>query len=189
VSENYFSVLGLPIVRGRAFTPEEVRNQLSGPRTAIVSETTARNLWSGVDPIGRTLLAGKEMLEVVGVVKDAQLMALGRIDAYSVYVPGPWGDLLVRSRFDVTTTISNIRAAVRAIDPVLVLTVLPLEANLGRSRGISGTVTALFGALGVLALLLAPLPHREFRVSYTPVRTDASAGDIVDGCAVGKLLT
>ena len=32
---------------------------------------------------------------------------------------------------------------------------LPLEATLGWSRGISGTVTTLFGALGVLALVLA----------------------------------
>jgi hypothetical protein len=162
VTEDYFSVLQVPIVRGRAFTPEEVATPPSGPRPAIVSDTTARNLWPGVDPIGRTLLAGppgmagaEEMLQVVGVAKDAQLTALGRIDPYSVYVPGASAALMVRSRADVTTTISNIRAAVRAIDPTLVLTVLPLEASLGWSRGISGTVTALFGALGVLALVLA----------------------------------
>ena len=33
--------------------------------------------------------------------------------------------------------------------------VLPLEGNLGWWRGLSGTVTTLFGGLGVLALLLA----------------------------------
>ena len=67
VSEDYFSVLGLPIVRGRAFTAEEVRAAglaaatdpaASGrPRPAILSETTARNLWPGSDPIGRLLVS------------------------------------------------------------------------------------------------------------------------------------
>jgi ABC-type antimicrobial peptide transport system permease subunit len=51
--------------------------------------------------------------------------------------------------------LTAIRAAITAVDPTLHLTVLPLEASLGWSRGISGTVTTLFGALGVLALVLA----------------------------------
>ena len=39
------------------------------------------------------------------MAKDAQLTALGRIDPYSVYVPGGSSVLLVRSEADVTTTI------------------------------------------------------------------------------------
>jgi ABC-type antimicrobial peptide transport system permease subunit len=72
-----------------------------------------------------------------------------------VYVPGGGGVLLVRSRTGFGATASSIRAAVRAVDPALVVTVLPLEATLGWWRGISGIVTALGGGLGVLALVLA----------------------------------
>jgi predicted permease len=173
VSEDYFFALGLSIVRGRAFTAEEVRNP--GPtaaapdgtragrtRPAILSETTARNLWPGSDPVARILLATppvgalpEDTLQVVGVVADAQLSSLGQIDSYSVYVPGDGAALLVRSRADISTTLASIRTIVRSVDPTLLLTVLPLEATLGWSRGISATVTTLFGALGVLALILA----------------------------------
>ena len=161
VSQDYFSVLEVPIVRGRAFTEDEVRNQTAKPRPAILSATTARNLWPGGDPIGRTLLWESpglpvvNTLQVVGVAADAQLTALGQIDPYYVYVPGEGGEVLVKGRTNVATTVSGIRAAVRAVDPTLVVTVLPLEATLGWSRDISGTVASLFGGLGVLALVLA----------------------------------
>jgi ABC-type antimicrobial peptide transport system permease subunit len=94
-------------------------------------------------------------LHVVGVAADAQLSALGQIDSYSVYVPGNGAALLIKGRTDMSTTLASIRAAVRAVDPTLLLTVLPLEATLGWSRAISSTVTTLFAALGVLALILA----------------------------------
>ena len=163
VSPDYFSVLELPIVRGRAFTDEEVRDQSPMPRPAILSATTARNFWPGGDPIGRRLqwerpgLDGVATLEVVGVAADAQVTALGQIDSYYVYVPGEGGAVLVKGRADVATTMAGIRAAIRAVDPTLLVTVLPLEATLGWSRGISGTVTSLFGGLGVLALALASI--------------------------------
>lgn len=81
-------MLELPIVRGRAFTAEEVNNRTPGPavapdgamarrpRPAILSETTARNLWPGGDPIGQTLLSKNDTMLVVGVAADAQLNAL-----------------------------------------------------------------------------------------------------------------
>jgi predicted permease len=159
---DYFTVLALPIVRGRPFTEEEVTGRRPGPRPAILTETTVRNLWRDGDPIGRTLLSepvghalAAETLQVVGVVADAQITALGRIDPYHVYVPGTGAALLIKSRTDLGTTVSGVRAAVQAVDPTLLVTVLPLEAALGWSRGISGLVTALFGGLGVLALVLA----------------------------------
>jgi len=161
VSQNYFSVLDLPIVRGRAFTAGEAGNTTLGPRPAIVSATTARNLWPGGDPIGRTLLwerpglPGTDTLQVVGVAADAQVTALGEVDPCFVYVPGEGSAVLVKGRTEVATTISGIRAAISAVDPALLVTVLPLEATIGWSRAISGTVASLFGGLGVLALVLA----------------------------------
>ena len=160
VSRDYFSVLQLPIVRGRTFTEAEVANRTSGSRPAILSAATARNLWPGGDPIGRTLLwevpaMRVDTLHVVGVAADAQVTALGQIDPYYVYVPGEGSAVLVKGRTDVATTVSDIRSAVRTVDPTLLVTVLPLEATLGWSRGISRTVASLFGGLGVLALVLA----------------------------------
>jgi putative ABC transport system permease protein len=140
----------LPIVRGRAFTADEVGDRglaLAAPD----GEAVGRMLLSA--PAGEAL--PEDTLQVVGVVADAQLSALGRIDPYFVYVPGNGAALLIKSRADMSTTISGIRTVVRAVDPTLLLTVLPLESTLGWSRAISSTVTTLFGGLGVLALILA----------------------------------
>ena len=155
VTARYFSVLGLPIVRGRAFTDADVRGAQTGARPTIVSEATARNLWPGHDPIGRLMSSQNDTLQVVGVAADAQVNAIGYVDPYQIYVPGAGSVLLIKSRNDFAPTAAGIRGIVRSLDPSLVLTVLPLSANLGWWRGISGTVTSLAGGLGVLALVLA----------------------------------
>ena len=156
VSPGYFSLVGIPILRGRTFTEAEFATAARGadPRPVVVSETTARNLWPGADPIGRTLLWDDDALHVVGVAADAHVNVLGTIDPYYMYVAGG-EELLVKSRLDFGATASSIYAAVRALDPKLVVRVLPLEANLGWWRGVAGTVTTLGAALGVLALALA----------------------------------
>ena len=160
-SQDYFSVLELPIVRGRAFTEDEVENPMREPRPVILNATTARNLYPGGDPIGQTLLWERpgmnviDTLHVVGVAADAQVTNLGQIDPYFAYVPGEGGAVLVKGRSDIATTISAVHGAVRAVDPALLVTVLPLEATLGWSRGISRTMASLFGGLGALALVLS----------------------------------
>ena len=50
VSAGYFDVLGIPIVRGRAFTTAESDQH----PVAVVSESTARTLWPNGDGLGET---------------------------------------------------------------------------------------------------------------------------------------
>jgi ABC-type antimicrobial peptide transport system permease subunit len=79
---------------------------------------------------------------------------LGRVPAEYVYLPGG-EDLLIGSRLDLGTLAPSIHRIVRALDPGLVVSVIPLEANLGFWRGLSTTLAGLGAALGGLALLLA----------------------------------
>jgi predicted permease len=164
VSPDFFRVLGLPIVRGRTFTELEIANAgQNGARPVIVSESTARNLWPGIEPVGQILTMSQPQdqdlditLQVIGVAADARLTSLGQIDPYYVYQPGN-GAILVKSRTGFGATASGIRAAARALDPSLPVHVLPLEANLAWWRAMSGTVTTLGAGLGALALLLASI--------------------------------
>jgi predicted permease len=163
VTPGYFSLVGMSMVHGRTFTEAEFANARPDAKTTpvVISETTARNLWGNTDPIGRSIDRGDfrtnqvvGTLQVVGVVSDAQVSSLGRIDPYFVYVPGG-EELLFRIRGDFAATAAGVRAAVRAVDPTLVIRVLPLEGNLGYWRGLSGIVTTLGAGLGLLALVLA----------------------------------
>jgi hypothetical protein len=161
VTPGYFSLLDIPIVRGRNFTDAESADaqRQSGTRPVIISETAARTFFGDGDPLGRTLLrdnlTDETALEVVGVAADAQLTSLGTVVPY-IYEPSPpSGVLLVKSRAGFAATASGIRALVQASDPNVAFRVLPLESNVAFWRGLSGMVTTLGAGLGLLALVLA----------------------------------
>jgi putative ABC transport system permease protein len=165
VSPDYFSVVGIPIVRGRTFTNAELSDDA---RSVIVSAATAAELWPNDEPLGKTLSMatgfgpGQEVeLEVVGIVRDAQVTSLGQIDPRYVYMPASprsalgSRELLVRSRLELAATAAGLRVAVRSIDAGLAVVVSPLEANLAWWRGLASIVTTLAATAGALALVLA----------------------------------
>ncbi len=69
VSEDYFQTLGIPMLRGRAFTSAECTpGSKSG--VAILDKAAAEKLWPGGDALGQRIRMddAKQELEVVGVV-------------------------------------------------------------------------------------------------------------------------
>lgn len=161
VSANYFSVVGIPIVRGRTFTAEETAGSVT--TAVVVTESTARRLWPGQDPIGQTLNLGfdsDQRATVVGVARDAYTRNLSSSDQNYVYLPAiPRSrfelKLLLRSTLPPATIGRSVREAVAELDSRLAYTVAPLEANLDFWRRLSGVVAGLSSSLGALALVLA----------------------------------
>ena len=159
VSPEYFSLLGIPIVRGRTFTAAEIRGT---PRAVIVSEATARRYWPGQDPVGRVIFMGADRgapLEVVGVAQDAHVSHVAETESSYMYLPGSTAQRglrpLVRSETDFAALARSISAVARELDPELVVRVDRLEANMEYWRGRSRLTAGLSGALSLLALLLA----------------------------------
>jgi predicted permease len=97
VSPEFFSMLRVPIERGRGFTAAEARD--AAP-VAIVSNATARGLWPGEEPIGKTIrfartddarltnLPEYPAVTVVGTVRDitTRLLIAGH-DSGHIYLP------------------------------------------------------------------------------------------------------
>jgi putative ABC transport system permease protein len=120
ISPDYFSLLGIPILRGRSFRPSEAHDAPG----IIVTESTARRLWPGEDPLGKALREelGREY-SVIGVTKDAQVAHLGRTDTNYLYFPsGPEDDVrsyvLVRYAIGFTDVAKSIRDLAQSIDPM-----------------------------------------------------------------------
>jgi hypothetical protein len=100
VSTEYFSVLGIAIVRGRTFTPDERTPDLS---IAVVSDTAARALWPDGDAVGQVVRLERDpasgprvadeppfesrTLTVVGVVKDVAGFRMAPSPRSLIYLP------------------------------------------------------------------------------------------------------
>jgi predicted permease len=158
ISDGYFSMLGIPIVRGRDFTEQEVR---AGAKVAIVTEATARKLWPGEDALGKILRRGSDMdLQIVGIARDAQVSHLGEKAKLYVYLPaGPKEQsqlhLMIHGGGGLAAVASGVRQAASKLDPDVLVDVTKLEDNLEVWRTPARIVAALAGSLGALGLLLA----------------------------------
>jgi putative ABC transport system permease protein len=72
VSADYFKVMNIPLVAGRAFT---VTDDGSSPAVAIINQWAARHWWPNENPIGRTFTVDtapsvRAVVTVVGVARD-----------------------------------------------------------------------------------------------------------------------
>ena len=74
VMPGYFHTMGIPILRGRDITDQDVR---SAPHVVVINETMAHKYWPGRDPIGQHITNDDRHPEktdwftIVGVVRDA----------------------------------------------------------------------------------------------------------------------
>src|SRR5882724_320024 len=143
VTPNYFDTLGIPILRGRNYTPAEADEQAP---VVVISEATARRFWPGEDPLGKRLKIGSEKgttsfpgekgpfiasSEVIGVARDVRSMDLRKIDESYVYLPlsqtRQWtGTLLARTDGDPTPLLPAIGREVRRVDANLPVIGAPL---------------------------------------------------------------
>ncbi|HEX3124917.1 MAG TPA: FtsX-like permease family protein, partial [Rhodanobacteraceae bacterium] len=87
VSADYFRTLGLGVLRGRAFAPEESHE--SGVTTEVlVNDAFARTFLKGVDPIGQQVKVYDDVPKtIVGVVASARQWGLEREPSPEVYFP------------------------------------------------------------------------------------------------------
>jgi predicted permease len=77
VSPEYFSVMGIDLLRGRSFTDGDDER---GRDVAVISEGLAKKYWPNQDPIGRTFrMEGEKTrkLEVVGIARDVETSSTG----------------------------------------------------------------------------------------------------------------
>jgi putative ABC transport system permease protein len=163
VSPGYVETIGIPLRRGRPFDEQD---RAAAPRVALLSESLARRMFKGVDPIGQRLRIGPTdgpPFTVVGIVGDVRQvsLALGQSDA--VYIPtSQWlfpdnvMTLVVRGRGDVAALAPAVRRAIWSVDKGQpIVRVATMDALLAASGGERRFALTVFEAFAFVALLLA----------------------------------
>ena len=172
VSAEYFSVLDIAVVRGRAFTPAERTSDLS---VAIVSETAARALWPNADAVGQVMRLDPDQeteprgakeepplesraFTVAGVVQDVPGFRIMPLKEAVVYVPTsaamPGTSLIARVHGDPDLARQTLLNRLITIDPDMARQVLTLRTMARMETYFLQVAFWLTVVLGGLALAL-----------------------------------
>jgi putative ABC transport system permease protein len=171
VSPEYFHLLGMPLLRGRLFSDQDLEDT---PLVAVINQAAARTYWPGQNPLGKRVrlrLDARDPLRsgtsfwttIVGVIADARTESLAAPVIPQIYrsvYQRPAKDLAIflRGQVDPATILEQERSQIQSINPGLpVFHAETLDEMLSTSlsvRRFSMEMVALFAAT---ALLLAGL--------------------------------
>ena len=180
VEPGYFTVLGMPILRGRDFAPHD---HASAPDVVIVNESLARRFFGDADPIGRKIGYSEPAdMEIVGIVRDAKVDGLRQAPPAIVYhslrqhLSEVASSLYVRAAGPVEVVRQGVTRAVAAAEPNLaVREVLTLDELSARSVINERMISRLTGIFGLLAVVVACLGLYA-TVSYSVARRTNEIG-------------
>ncbi len=169
VTPGYFETMGIPIIEGREFTPDD-HHARSG--AIIISESIKREFWPEVSALGKRITTNGAPARVVGVVgdvHDAGLETPAERFTYKPMLDSVAGGvrpmmMVVRTDQDPAMLIPGIRAAVTELDPDLPITAMRslddiLADSLSRTTftmtllGLAAAIALFLGAVGVYGVL------------------------------------
>ncbi|MEO5721355.1 MAG: ABC transporter permease [Chthoniobacterales bacterium] len=184
VGADYFATVGLPLLRGRAFSEAEA-SQPGGPAVAIIDEDLAKKLWPNGDALGHQMqfpvldipvaessqpsgeIKRGQPIEIIGIVPRVKNRLFDREVPGALYLPFARGfknNVFFFVKFaslpggNETATADLLRKTVQSVDPVLPVFELRTFANhMDRNPQlwIIKAGAALFSVFGGLALGLS----------------------------------
>jgi putative ABC transport system permease protein len=159
VSGDYFSALGIKLLRGRLIT--ETDNVPKAPRVLVIDAKVARDLYPGEDPIGKILTYDGKPWDVVGVVAPIRHAGLNSDPDSRIYGPRahfsyPTAGMVIRSSLQPATLVERVRKSILEADPDQpIANVRTLEEAVHRSLARERTTLILLGLFAAVAISLA----------------------------------
>ena len=160
VNQHYFAALHIPLLRGRNFTEQEVRQ---GDKVTIVSQQLVDTVFPNEDPLGKRLVSaiGNQTYEIIGVVGDIRHRSLEDRPFDAMYFPtrdtGRM-NLVIRTQGDPLSIVGAVRKEVQALDPDQpIASVRKMSDWVDASTAEPRYRTTLLGMFAALAMVLAAM--------------------------------
>ncbi|HEV8446578.1 MAG TPA: FtsX-like permease family protein, partial [Gemmatimonadaceae bacterium] len=214
VSPDYFDVFGVRVERGHAFSVTDAA--CAAPVCPVVlSREAARELWRGVDPLGKRLTVdASHSLEVVGIASDASSEIAEAAQALMLYTPWRPNARLYQpfvrvedSRSGVIKSLTSLvseRFAGAVVAPITVDEKLRLLTDtfqrIGQAVGVVAAITAVLAIVGVYGVVALAARRRSkemgIRLALGARRMDVyramvspNARPVTRGLVTGALFT
>ncbi len=196
VTPQYFATMGIPLLRGRDFGPQDelpasepaAAAVAKRPLVAVINETMARQFFGDDNPLGKRIRfpgypdKNSEPFEIVGVVKDAKYLSLREKTPRIIYfpflqIPNEFGSTFqLRAIGDQAGHASAIRRVVQELDPkVQTLNLRTMNDVVNESLAQERFVAQLAGFFSLFALILACIGLYGV-MSYTVTRRTREIG-------------
>ena len=173
-SPDYFATLGIPLLRGRVFTPQD---RLGTESVGVIDDTLARRYWPGADPIGQHISfsfgPSPRWITIVGIVGHAKASSLASDTSEGFYyvplaqMPTASVGVAVRSNQNPENLTEAMRVAARVVDPNEPLyDFKSMQERVDESLSGQRFLVVLLSVFAGLALVLAALGLYGI-ISYT----------------------
>jgi putative ABC transport system permease protein len=194
VSDGYFETIGTRILRGRPITDAD---RDGAPLSVVVSQSMAKKLWPGKDPLGQCMKVGADSVPcstVVGIAEDTRRGSFDRDEGFQYYVSVDQrnrgsGGLFVRTRGDARRHADRVRRELQKVMPgVSYVTATSLQDIVDRevrAWQLGATMFTIFGGIG---LLLAAVGLYAVMAYNTTQRTHELGVRMALGAQSGDLI-
>ena len=158
VNQNYFQSLRIPLLRGRDFTEQEVRQS---ENVVVVSQQLVDTVFPNEEPLGKRLMTvlDDKPFEIIGVVGDIRHRSLEFAPYAAMYMPTRahgGTNVVIRTQGDPLSLVPVVRGVVQAIDPDQPIAgIRTMDEWVDTSTSTPRYRTTLLALFAALAMILA----------------------------------